>query len=463
LKFNLPNKITLLATSFLFLAFFAIYSFLKEHLPQNSSNDFLLKEIFLILFITLVVFYIYLRVLLTGFVIKPLERIKSLVKDISQGQFGKIFSTGHDEIGYLSKAINQMSEETNSKIADLTATKSHLEAVFLSMFEGVMVLDKEGNIILMNKALRDFMGVTHDFNRRKPLEIIRNIEIQNLADKVLTLKSGVETAELSVLLPEEKNLLIHATPVIREDQTQGAVLVFHDITQIKYLETIRKDFVANVSHELRTPVSTIKGYAETLLEGALEDKENARDFVQIIYTDADRLAKLINELLDLSQIESGNIKLNFVACPLRPIVDRVLKLLSKKINEQGIEVKAIIPNNLPRMKADETSLVQILLNLIENAIKYNKPQGTITIFAKENGPFIEISISDTGIGIPEEDLPRVFERFYRVDKAHSRQLGGSGLGLSIVKHMVLAHQGEVSAESVLDEGSTFRFTIPTLS
>lgn len=460
MRINIRTKISVLATSFVAFVFILIYLFFKQNLSGSPNVEPLLQKLSLFLLAASVVFFLFIYLVLSGFVIKPLKRILSLVEKMSEGNFGKIFYVAQDEVGALSKSINQMSESVETKITELTSTKSRLEAVFLSMFEGVMVVDKEGYVLIMNKALMDFMGATHDPIGRKPLEIIRNIEIQNLADKVLGLKSGVETVELSVLLPEEKNLLIHATPVIRNGETEGAVLVFHDITQIKRLENVRKDFVANVSHELRTPVSTIKGYAETLLEGALDDKENARDFVQIIYSDADRLAKLINELLDLAQLESGNMKLSFVACPLRPIVERVLKLLSKKMTEKSIKVETIIPNNLPRMKADEISVVQILLNLIENAVKYNKPNGTITISAKEHDGFVEVSVSDTGIGIPEEDLPRIFERFYRVDKAHSRQLGGAGLGLSIVKHMVLAHQGEVFAESVLGQGSTFRFTLP---
>ncbi len=399
---------------------------------------------------------------------QPVRQISSAAKDIAegiaQGDFKrKIFLNSNDEMEDLSKTLNNMSEQIQNKVNELTTTKSRLEAVLLSMFEGVMVVDHDGYVLLINKTLRNLLGVIHEPFRRKPLEIIRNIEIQNLADKVLKSQSGVQSMELSVLLPEERILLAHATPIIREGKTEGAVLVFHDITQLRRLEHVRRDFVANVSHELRTPVSTIKGYAETLLEGALEDKANARDFVQIIYSDADRLAKLINELLDLSQIESGNMKFFFAPCSLRTMADRVLMALAKKLNEKSIAVKNQIPSAFPSVRADETGITQVFFNLIENAIKYNKDHGSITISAHDLGKYIEVKVTDTGIGIPEEDLPRIFERFYRVDKAHSRQSGGTGLGLSIVKHMIQVHQGEVSVESALGQGSTFSFTLPKSS
>ncbi|MGD9015666.1 MAG: ATP-binding protein, partial [Candidatus Omnitrophota bacterium] len=284
--------------------------------------------------------------------------------------------------------------------------------------------------------------------------------IQEVADSVLKLKQGVISKEVSFLLLEERIFLVHATPIIRGGISEGGVLVFHDITELRRLEKIRQDFVANVSHELRTPVSSVKGYAETLLEGALKDKKNARDFLRIIHSDADRLAKLIDDLLDLSKIESGKLKMDLKSYSIKPIVKRVISGLDKQSKEKSIRIKEDIPRDIPNILADESRIAQVLLNLMDNAIKYNNEGGSITILAKEKDNFIRIEISDTGVGIPEKDLPRLFERFYRIDKARSRELGGTGLGLSIVKHIIQAHNGEVFVQSIFGKGSTFSFTIP---
>jgi two-component system phosphate regulon sensor histidine kinase PhoR len=406
--------------------------------------------------------------LLLGFVAskiisRPLEELSQTAKLIARGDFSQRL-TWHrtDEMGALSQSINEMVEQMKLRITEVMSNKSRLEAVFLSMFEGVMILDDHQTILLMNDRLREFLNVVQEPTGRRSIEVIRNIDVQNIIEKVLKISKPLEPHELSVFLPEERILFVHATPVIREKKVEGAVLVFHDITDLRRLEKIRQDFVANVSHELRTPVSTIKGYAETLLDGALDDKDHAREFVKIIYDDSERLAHLVNDLLDLSKIESGKIKLNAVSCSLFGIVDKVTSALQKIAKEKSIVFKNNIPKNFSSISADQTMLTQVFFNLVENAIKYNKLSGEILISAVDKGSHIEVRVADTGMGIPEEDLPRVFERFYRVDKAHSRQLGGTGLGLSIVKHIIQAHGGEVFVESKLNEGSTFIFTLPKI-
>lgn len=232
------------------------------------------------------------------------------------------------------------------------------------------------------------------------------------------------------------------------------------ITELKLLEQIRQDFVANVSHELRTPLSNIKGYAETLLSGALEDKENAKDFLNIIYKESDRLSKLIDDLLDLSKIESGKMKMVFAPVEFKSIVARVIDILKKFATDKSISIDTNLPDNLPKLLGDENRITQALINLVDNAIKYTPSKGSVSISASSQDSFVRIDVKDTGIGIPKKDLPRIFERFYRIDKARSRELGGTGLGLSIAKHLVQAHGGEISVTSVLGKGSTFSFTIP---
>lgn len=232
------------------------------------------------------------------------------------------------------------------------------------------------------------------------------------------------------------------------------------ISELRLLEKVRQDFVANVSHELRTPLANIKGYAETLLSGALDDRENAKDFLHIIYKESDRLSKLIDDLLDLSKIESGKMKMEFKPVELKPIVLRVTDILKKFALDKSTRIEIDIPDGLPKLLGDENRVTQALINLVDNAIKYTPENGSVKISGSTQDGFVKIDIEDTGIGIPKKDLPRIFERFYRVDKARSRELGGTGLGLSIVKHIAQAHGGDVHVASTPGKGSIFSFVIP---
>jgi two-component system phosphate regulon sensor histidine kinase PhoR len=392
---------------------------------------------------------------------KPLRDMSAVAGRVAAGDLSKgVDVSSNDEAGDLARAFTHMTEQIKSRMDEVTATKSRLEAVFLSMFDGIMVVDSSGRIILMNQPLKELLMVKGTTEGRTPLEVVRNIEVQDLAQRALRLQGGVESREISAILDGERTLLVHATAVVKETRTEGAVLVFHDITGLRKLENIRKDFVANVSHELRTPVASIKGYAETLLEGAINDVDNAKDFLNIICDESDRLANLVSDLLDLSKIESGRAELKLEPCNCAGTVLRVLSGLAKQASEAGVNVRDEVPHNIPPMLANEEMIMQVLFNLLDNAIKYNSVGGSVTVIAREKDRFIEIIVKDTGMGIPQEDIPRIFERFYRVDKARSRELGGTGLGLSIVKHIVQAHGGQVSVASEFGKGSTFSFTIP---
>lgn len=392
---------------------------------------------------------------------RPLREMASISASVAGGDFSRRLETGtDDEVGALAKAFMRMTDQVKARIDEVTSMKSRLEAILLSMFDGVMAVAKDGNIILMNGPLKELLMVKGPVEGRRPLEVVRNVEVQDIAERALALNNGVESREITVILDGERTLLVHATPVVRSGKTEGAVLVFHDITERRKLENIRRDFVANVSHELRTPISSIKGYAETLLDGALNDKENAGDFIRIISSEAERLANLVNDLLDLSKIESGRVELKREPCDVSAAIHKALSGLAKQASEAGVTIRVDAPPGAARIFADEGTITQVLYNLIDNAIKYNRPGGSVVVSVKDMGRSVEIKVADTGMGIPPEDLPRIFERFYRVDKARSREKGGTGLGLSIVKHIVQAHGGEVLAASVLGKGSTFSFTIP---
>ena len=420
-----------------------------------------LRKLLNVSFVIAFIFSVLIGFIASFYISTPLKKISDIAKRIAGGDYLKRsnISTG-DEIQELSNSINYMSDQIKERISEIETNRSRFEAILLSMFEGVVVIDNSGSVRLMNDALKRLLDVSENPLGKRPLEVIRNIEIQEIADKVLNLRRDVESLEIHILQPLEKTLQVHATSVVKDNELLGAVLVFHDITELRRLENIRKDFVANVSHELRTPITNIKGFSETLLEGALEDKENAKDFVKTINADSNRLAQLVEDLLDLSKIESGKVSLDLSSCEIKDIVDRVVTSFKKKAGECKIGIKIDILKNLPKVCVDEKSIVQVFLNLIDNAIKYNKDGGFVKISAKEKDNFIEVSVSDSGIGIPSEDLPRIFERFYRVDKARSRELGGTGLGLSIAKHLIQSHKGQITVQSELGQGTTFVFTLP---
>jgi len=260
-------------------------------------------------------------------------------------------------------------------------------------------------------------------------------------------------------LPVRKTFQMNAAPIFEGEVINGCLAVIHDITEIKRLETMRRDFVANVSHELKTPLTTIKGFVETLLGGALEDRKNNRAFLKIIQSHAERLHTLVNDLLSLAHLESKEFASRLERNNLRYWADTALADARPQWQKKSLTVKNELPPEF-FVLADKDNLYQVFSNLIENAIKFNRDNGTVIIFCQDLTSQVKVCVEDTGIGIPEKDLPRIFERFYRVDKARSRQLGGTGLGLSIVKHIVEKHQGRVGVESTEDFGSRFWFTLP---
>ncbi len=404
---------------------------------------------------------LFLTFIVSFLVSRPLSGMSQVAQAMAGGDFSRQAAVNsRDEIGDLARSLNVMSAQIKEKIERISSDKVRLDLILASMFEGVIVTDKEEKVILMNPSLRRLFAVDTEPEGKKPLEVIRNTAVKDMIDRIISGRQHLATEEIVIETPEERIMKVNGVPIRRNNRLEGAMLVFHDITELRRLERVRQDFVANVSHELRTPIASIKGYAETLLEGALEDKDNAQDFVRIIYQDAERLASLINDLLDLSKIESGKMNMNFTAQEAAGLIKKAVMIIEPQARAKSIILKTDIPQPSPEIIADEPRFSQVMINLLDNAIKYSPEGGAITIRAKRVDNNLEISISDTGIGIAEDDLPRIFERFYRVDKARSRELGGTGLGLSIVKHIVNAHGGQVWVTSELGRGSTFSFTMP---
>jgi two-component system phosphate regulon sensor histidine kinase PhoR len=338
--------------------------------------------------------------------------------------------------------------------------RTQQEALFDSMIEGLLLLDAGGRIQLANRAFMDLFDVTADVRGKTVLEVLRLHELTGLLQRVAAEKQVLDH-ELKTGGLSERWLQINAAAVSGSAGAgQGTILVFHDLTRLKQLERTREEFVANVSHELRTPLSLIKGYVETLLDGAKDNPEVATRFLQTIQRNAERLQFLIEDLLTISELESGRLKMNLQSIQLRPFVEKLLEDLRPQAKGRNVTLTNDVPDLTAQ--ADAERLQQVLANIVGNAIKYGRADGQVAVSARNgDGDMIEVCVQDDGPGIPPEALERVFERFYRVDKARSREQGGTGLGLSIVKHIVQSHGGKVWARSELGKGATFYFTLPT--
>jgi two-component system phosphate regulon sensor histidine kinase PhoR len=333
------------------------------------------------------------------------------------------------------------------------------QVIFDSMVEGLLLLDERGRVQLANRALTVLFGLAADIRGRTIMESLRLHELADLVRSLDTQKQ-VLGFELKLPGPEERWLQINAAAIFNDQaRRQGTVLVFHDLTRLKQLENARQEFVANVSHELRTPLSLIKGYVETLLDGARDNPEVATKFLTSIDRNAERLRLLIEDLLTMSELESGRMSFNLQAVRLQSVIDKVLADFKARAQARHVTLVADAPDL--SVRADPDRLEQVLGNLIDNAIKYGRADGTVAVSTRAvDGGQIEVSVRDDGPGIPPPALERVFERFYRVDKARSRDQGGTGLGLAIVKHLVQSHGGKVWATSEVGRGATFCFTVP---
>ncbi|MBU4483151.1 MAG: cell wall metabolism sensor histidine kinase WalK [Actinobacteria bacterium] len=392
---------------------------------------------------------------------RPVKEMTEISQRISKGDFSKKLAfRSPDEIGQLALSLDQMSEDLENKIKVISEDKNKMEIILSNVIEGIAAIDKKGKFILCNYAFEKIINCSRDKALgRFHWEIIRNNQLNELLKETLQ-KGRALTQEITILFPQEKIFYASSTPLGEKENIWGVVVVLNNITKIKRLEKMRIEFAANVSHELRTPLTSIQGFVETLKEGAINDPEKTQHFLKIIEKQSNRLNNLIEDLLHLSKIESQEIVMDLQSTNLKDLLDKVIAEFKEIIVQKKYQITTNISPQFPLLKVDPEQIELALRNLLDNAIKYTPEKGEISISVLEREKDIYIEVADNGIGIPSEHLPRIFERFYRVNKDRSRNLGGTGLGLAIVKHIAQAHKGTIGVDSELGKGSKFFFTLP---
>jgi len=394
---------------------------------------------------------------------RPLEQLKRGAERFARGDLDHKLPVGDSyEIGALAEALNQMAAELDDRMRAVLGQRNEREAILSSMVEGVLAVDLKGRLISLNQAGARLIGVEPQAVHGRTLqEAVRNEQLETLVDEVLSSQQPMEK-EIALYENEQRYLQAYGT-VLRDASPQpiGVLLVLHDVTRIKRLERVRQDFVANVSHELKTPVTSIKGFVETLLDGAMQDAADTQRFLKIVATQADRLGAIIDDLLDLSRIEQEAERAEIVLTPVpvKNVLETAIELCRPKASKKQIEIELTCDDRL-QTAINPPLLEQAVVNLIDNAVKYSPAGQPIHVEADRERSEVVVRVRDHGCGIGAEHLPRIFERFYRVDKARSRKLGGTGLGLAIVKHIAQAHGGRATVQSTPEVGSTFAVHLP---
>jgi two-component system phosphate regulon sensor histidine kinase PhoR len=392
---------------------------------------------------------------------RPLDEIRRRAEAIGQGNLSeRVSSSDMLEIDVLATTINHMADELNERISMITQQRDEENALLACMMESVIAVDVEKRVLKMNQSAQVLFGVNASVCGKNVMEIIRNNDLRDIIARAL---ASSEPVEGSVSLPDDgRYLLAHGTTLKGvAGQRIGALVVLNDVTRLHRLEMMRRDFVADVSHELKTPITSIKGFVETLLDEGGKDSEQTKGFLRIVAKQTDRLMAIIEDLLMLSRLEQEDYRrdLPLEEALLKDVVESAIEVCRHKAREKQIEVKPSCASGL-RARINAALFEQAIVNLVDNAIKYSPSGSVVRVDTKEDGGEVVLQVRDNGSGIEKEHLPRLFERFYRVDKGRSRQLGGTGLGLAIVKHIVLAHHGRVDVESVLGKGSVFTIVLP---
>ena len=397
---------------------------------------------------------------LAGSIADPVSHMNEMARKMASGDLSlRVQATRRDEIGQLAETLNVMADHLQSNLDQLAQERDKMATVLTTMADGIVVTDKSGMVTLFNRASERLFGLKADKVVGNQVDMLKSVpDIPDMIRRTLDDGSLVRK-EVSTQMPAERIINVYAAPV--HDQKAaiaGSVVVLQDVTEIRRQAEIRKDFVANVSHELRTPVASVRAIVGALQSGAIEEAAVAQKFLDNLDLEIERLSLLLNDLLNLSELEAGK-KSKRTVVELREIAQQVISELSERASKGRVEVAMDIPSELSVL-AEKQQMVQVMRNLVDNAIKYTGEGGSVEVTGNETDSEITFTVKDTGVGIPPSDLDRIFERFYRVDKARSRQLGGTGLGLSIVKDIVEAHDGRIMVDSEVGAGSTFTIALP---
>jgi two-component system phosphate regulon sensor histidine kinase PhoR len=475
-------KLGLTYVALLLVVLFAVdfYSerVLRTALPSSNLDVSLLElreKIFLSSLVILVVGIVATFVFSRMFGAR-VNRLKDFSQRVAEGDFRPLPSEhSGDELADLAAAFNETARRIDSTVHSLRDERNQSSAILRSMVEGVAVIDAHERLVFCNRAFLDILNADSESSQgRAVLEVVRNSELMSLIRRALLGEEGLQ-ADIAMGFIQQQNFSVTAAPVkaLKADgpansdeaapatlKPSGAVVVLHDVTELRRLERVRQDFVANVSHEFKTPLTAIRGFAETLLSGALNDPKNNRRFLEIIRDHSSRLDRLTDDLLKLARIEAGKLELEFFQVGLGELIEGCTETSMLKASRKQISLAIDIPAGLPLIRGDASLLREVFQNLLDNAVQYTMAGGRISVTASAGAREAVISVTDTGIGIPLADQERIFERFYRVDAARSREAGGTGLGLSIAKHIVEAHGGRLWVESEIGRGSQFSFSIP---
>ncbi|WP_110114086.1 ATP-binding protein [Bacillus sp. CGMCC 1.16541] len=389
---------------------------------------------------------------------RPIESATKVAMELAKGNYkARTYEDNVDETGMLSQAINILARNLQELISAQEMQQDRLRTLIENMGSGMILIDSRGYINLVNRAYKEqFQIEPSDYMYRLYYQAFQHKEVIGIVEEIFMTEIKVRKQVVLPIKIERRHFDVYGAPIIGlNDEWKGIVLVFHDITELKKLEQMRKDFVANVSHELKTPITSIKGFSETLLEGAMEDTQLREQFLHIILKESERMQGLIQDLLDLSKVEQQGFKLNVQAVNVKVMLEEIVMVLSNKTEEKDIELETKLPEDEVWIQGDTQRLKQVFINLISNAVTYTPKGGHVQAELIELDEEIIVKVSDTGIGISTEEIPRIFERFYRVDKARSRNSGGTGLGLAIVKHLIEAHKGQIEVTSTVGEGTVF--------
>lgn len=389
---------------------------------------------------------------------RPIESATTTAIELAKGNYkARTYEDRSDAVGSLSTSLNILARNLQEMEVAREMQQDRLETLIENIGSGVMLIDNKGYVTLINREYKELFNVeASDILYRLYYEVIAHKEIIRIIEEIFMIEQSIKRQLLIPLVIERKHFEVYGAPIIgNHDEWKGILVVFHDITELKKLEQMRKDFVANVSHELKTPITSIKGFSETLLDGAMKDEEALQHFLSIILKESDRLQALIQELLDLSKIEQQQFVLNTEPLDIPHLLEETCAILQGKADEKNIALNLNSPDRPITINGDSYRVMQIFINLITNALNYTGKAGSVDINVIEEKQAVKVEVHDSGIGIEKDELPRIFERFYRVDKARSRNSGGTGLGLAIVKHIVEAHKGKITVESKPGKGTIF--------